>query len=113
MEDLQAASSASKAGTGPNIKQVLEANAERASSISLEYMADMLGEYGWTHDVWSNRIGQLPSIHDQHPDRSDTQESQTKQVREEYWRMETVQHYDFELKANQVALVSCGCTPGV
>ncbi|CAK9019251.1 unnamed protein product [Durusdinium trenchii] len=46
MEDLQAASSASKAGTGPNIKQVLEANAERASSISLEYMADMLGEYG-------------------------------------------------------------------
>jgi hypothetical protein len=36
MEDLEAASLAAKAKTGPDIQQVLEANAERAAAIGLE-----------------------------------------------------------------------------
>ena len=36
MEDLEAASFAAQAGTGPDIQQVLEANAQRAANIGLD-----------------------------------------------------------------------------
>lgn len=42
MEDLEAASLAAKAKTGPDIQQVLEANAERAAAIGLDGMSEVL-----------------------------------------------------------------------
>lgn len=46
MEDLEAASLAAKAKTGPDIQQVLEANAERAAAIGLDGMAEVLRDCG-------------------------------------------------------------------